>query len=289
MATWIDSSPGAEAVPLDDRGFTLGDGVFDTALVLAGRVVAGDRHLGRLVGQAAAIGIAVDRARIEAGWAFVLGEEAGRDCVLRTTVTRGSAGRGLWPREPGRPRVAVTTAPWSRDLVGRPVRLATATIRRNEGSPASRLKSLGYLDNVLAAREAAGRGADDALMLNGRGAVAGSTIANLFVLRGGRLVTPPTEDGVLAGVTRGLLLEAAPEAGLEPVVAGLVPADLASADAVLLTNSLRLVLPVAALDGAALPAAGGPAVARLAAALAGRIRAISGVNLGLRDYPGPST
>ena len=63
MATWIDSSPGAEAVPLDDRGFTLGDGVFDTALVLAGRVVAGDRHLGRLVGQAAAIGIAVSVAQ----------------------------------------------------------------------------------------------------------------------------------------------------------------------------------------------------------------------------------
>src|SRR5690606_1825692 len=117
------------------------------------------------------------------------------------------------------------------------------------GSPASRLKTLAYVDNVLARREARAVGADEAVMLNGSGEVACAAAANLFWLAGGRLFTPALECGVLAGVARGAVIAAAPSLGLEvaEVRAGLEAAQ--AADAVFLTNSLVGVRSVSAWDG----------------------------------------
>ena len=146
--------------------------------------LAGDRHLARLTAHAAAIGIALDPARVREGWNAVIGDAAEEHIILRTTVTRGVTARGLWPKDAAQPTptVVVARAEWSEDAVGRPLRLVTSAIVRNAGSPASRLKTIGYLDNILAAREAAGKGADDALLLNAAGKVACSTIANVFAL-----------------------------------------------------------------------------------------------------------
>ena len=131
----------------------------------------------------------------------MIGEAKSEHVILRTTVTRGVTARGLWPKASGSelPPSSSPRRHGFRARRGRPVDLIVSAIARNAASPVSRLKTIGYLDNILAAREAAERGADDALLLNGDGKVACSTIANMFVVSGGKLSTPPVDDGVMAG------------------------------------------------------------------------------------------
>ncbi|MCS0504183.1 aminotransferase class IV [Ancylobacter mangrovi] len=237
-------------IDVEDRGFTLGDGVFDTALALGGRVFARERHVARLLEAARLLGIGVERARIEATLDAAIEAAPGAEpAILRTTLTRGTAARGLWPASTGEPTLVTTRAAWSAALLGKPARLVTATGRRNEFSPTANLKTLGYLDHILAAREAAAAGVDDALILNTRGRVCCSTIANVFVLIAGRLITPSLGEGCLPGILRALVIEAAPKLGLAVEERPLAPEALHGADAVFLTNSVRFIRPVTALDG----------------------------------------
>jgi branched-chain amino acid aminotransferase len=262
-----------------DRGFLLGDGVFDTLVAFNGVPVEGERHLARLVDQAAQIGISVDVAEIRQEWTETLPASGNAGYILRTTVTRGSSERGLWPESKSAPTLSIRIAPWSPPLLQGRVSLATGTIRRNEQSPTSRLKSLSYLDNVLAAREAQERDADDALLLNTAGAVACTTIANVFAIRGSRLLTPPLADGVLAGIVRGLVLDLAPAVGLEPREIRMAPADLAAADFAFITNSVRFLRPLAALDGRRFPDALPESFLALRRAIAARVAEATGFTL----------
>ena len=267
---WIDSASEGRVDPLD-RGLTLGDGVFDT-LVAFGRIpFAADRHLGRLTGQAEAIGIPLAAATIRAGWDAVLGRAEAQHVIVRTTVTRGVSGRGLWPESPPSPSVIVSAAAWSPEVFGRPAHLVTSSIRRNAHSPASQLKSLGYLDHVLAAREAAGKGAGDALFINHSGKVACTTIANVFVLRGDRLSTPPPADGVMPGVMRALVLEAAARLGVRAEEASLTRQDIMAADSAFLTNSLRFLAPLESLDREVIPRRDGGLIRKLTDAIADQV------------------
>jgi len=234
-----------------DRGFLLGDGVFDTLVAFNGIPFQADAHLARLVGQAAQIGIELDGTAIRESWQRSLA--GNHPSILRTTVTRGTSERGLWPEKSSAPTCAVAASPWSPTLIDGSVALVTATIRRNDQSPTSRLKSTSYLDNILAAREAKQRGADDALLLNTAGAVACTTIANVFALRGDRLVTPPLTDGVLAGTMRALVLELAAKAGLSVAETTMSLADFVVADVAFVTNSVRFLRPVSSHDGRRFP------------------------------------
>jgi branched-chain amino acid aminotransferase len=125
----------------------------------------------------------------------------------------------------------------------------TSAIRRNLNSPASRMKTLSYMDNVLAGREAASAGADDALMLNSAGRVASSTIANIFFEKEGALITPALSEGILPGVMRAAVIRAVKQLGVQVREKQNKPADIATADGLFLTNSLRFIRPVAMLDG----------------------------------------
>jgi branched-chain amino acid aminotransferase len=153
------------------------------------------------------------------------------------------------------------------ELIFASVSLATTTIRRNETSPTSRIKCLPYLDAILANREAQGKGADEALFENTAGHVACAATGNLFALFGSRLITPPLQDGVLAGTTRAFVLEHAKACGLEPYEESLPLSEWCKADAIFLTNSLRLLAPCHALDGQGFESAGHAGVARLQEAL----------------------
>jgi branched-chain amino acid aminotransferase len=278
--TWIDGSFEGR-IDAADRGLTLGDGVFDTLTAFRRLPFAGDRHIGRLVSQAASIGIALDAGVVRAGWDAVLRRAEVEHVILRTTVTRGVTGRGLWPALAPQPTVVVSTMPWNPALLGQPVRLITSSIVRNAGSPASRLKSLGYLDNVLAAREAADAGATDALFLNTAGKAACTTIANIFAVMEGRLVTPPVADGVMPGIVRALVLEAAAEAGLAASEQSLSAQDLLEAEAVFTTNSVRFVCPVGRLDGKPLGSDPDGAVASVASTIRAKIRGTCGLEPGV--------
>ncbi|MDR3512164.1 MAG: aminotransferase class IV, partial [Caulobacteraceae bacterium] len=174
---------------------------------------------------------------------------AGARAAVRLTWTAGSGGRGLDRPDELQPRLFAQAAP-APPPAG-PAVLATARVRRNEHSPASRLKTLAYLDNVLARREARLAGADEALMLNGAGEIAGAAAANLFWIAGGRLFTPALACGVLAGTKRAQVLAAAAASGVEAVETRSGAEALGAAEAVFLTNSLIGLRPVGSVDGRA--------------------------------------
>lgn len=250
-------------IPLDDRGLLLGDGLFETLLAIDGRPVRSAAHLDRMAAGCAVLGLPpLDRSRAERLIAEALAAAPPRAAV-RLTLTAGSGGRGLERPAAPQVRMVATAAPAPRPQS--PARLATATVRRNDASPAARLKTLSYLDNVLARREAQAAGADEALMLNTGGELACAAAANLFWISKDRLFTPDLACGVLAGTMRARVLAAAQDLGVEVQEARSGREVLASAQAVFLTNALIGVRPVGSLDGAALPSH--PLAERLASAV----------------------
>jgi branched-chain amino acid aminotransferase/4-amino-4-deoxychorismate lyase len=234
-------------VPLDDRGFLLADGLFETILAVSGRPIFLSEHLARLERGCAALGLpAPDASVVRVAVTRVLARadvKAGRAAV-RLTWTAGSGGRGLERPAPIQPRLFANAAPVAR-ASDSPVRLVIASARRNQGSVTSRLKTLAYLDNVLARREALDRGADDALMLNTSGELACAAAANLFWVIEGRLHTPALDCGVLDGITRAQVFGLARSMGVMTAEARERPNTLEAAEAIFLTNSLIGVRAVA--------------------------------------------
>lgn len=234
-----------------DRGLTLGDGLFETMLAVNRTALWRNMHLARLEGSAHELGIAFSRDMADLALDTLLGLGGDHHQVLRLTLTRGAAARGLGGNG-AEPTLLATLDDFDMNMMFQPTGLITASLRRSPQSPAARLKTLSYIDNIAAAREAKARGYDDALILNTRGAVASSTIANVFLLKGRKLLTPGRDQGLLTGVMRQALLAAAHRAGYETAERSVKPAELRTADAVFLTNSLRFIRPVTALDGEAL-------------------------------------
>jgi branched-chain amino acid aminotransferase len=236
-------------IPLDpaDRGLTLGEGVFETVAVFNAHPAYLGPHLDRLEKGTEVLGIALSRSTIEQGISEIISAHRCRSGILRITATAGPGLRGL-AASATEPTILITLAPWQEAMLNQPVKLATSAIRRNEHSPACRLKTLAYIDNILAAREAARAGADDALMLNTAGRPVCSTISNLFAIDGRALITPPVAEGALPGIMRARVLALAKSVDLDPVERPMTLADLHSAGAVFLTNSIRLTRPVTAID-----------------------------------------
>lgn len=272
MRLWLDGAlvdaAGARIDPAD-RGFLLGDGLFETLRAHEGRVVRLARHLARLRQGADALGIglaldddAIARALHETLDANGHGKGG---AALRLTLTRGPGPRGLQPPADETPTLVIATfalppprPPAQAEIV--------RSVARNQGSLTSRLKVLGYLDNILALREAQGAGGDEAIMLNTAGRLACASAANLFLVSEGCLLTPPADEGVLPGVTRGRLLELAPTLRIESLERPLEVAAIEAAEEAFLCNSLALVRPVARIGQHPLPAPG-PVTAALTAAL----------------------
>ena len=277
---WRDGAirPGTTA-PLDhtDRGLTLGDGLFDTALALGGRIAFEDAHVARLVAGADTLGIPAEADRIRAAMRALAGQGGSDRLAIRTTLTRGSGPRGLKPPEAPHPTLFATAAPSARSAAFAPLLLWPTAIARNDTSPAARLKTLNYLDAVLAAREAAAAGFDEPLFRNTRGDVACAATGNVFALFGDRLVTPPGTDGVLAGIVRAELLGLAAGCDLRAQERSLRLPELLGADAVFVTNSLRLLAPVTAIGATGFASARHPAVLRLMAALRAAVARACGV------------
>ena len=256
---------GAAPFDLGDRGLTLGDGLFETIAVFAGRPALLEEHLDRLCAAAAEIRLPVDRAFCEAEVLALAGAAGGGDAIVRLTVTRGAGARGLALPDDAAPAVIAASSPYPPLMRFTPIRLATVSVRRNPTSFVSRAKTLSYLDSVLAFDEAKRLGADDALMLNTDGRVASTAMANLFALFGDELVTPPVSEGVLPGILRGFVLRIAGELSLQAVERPLSLNEARRSGGVFATNSVRLVMPVTAIDGEAAPRS--PMTDRIGAAI----------------------
>ncbi|MGH1398608.1 MAG: aminotransferase class IV [Alphaproteobacteria bacterium] len=230
----------------------LGDGVFDTALVVAGQPQHHGVHIARVLHDAGVMGIAnlpEAAALREAGLELLKRHEiaAGARYALNTLITRGVAARGLMPAADGLPTVTMRLAPVPDEFP--PIDAVVAkSVRRNEGSPLSQIKSCNYGDNILALMEAQQKGANEAILLNNAGRVACASAGNIFACIDGVLVTPPLGDGVMDGIMRGLVIDK-----YAAVVRSITPDELRAAQGIYITNSIKGAMPVMRLDGVALP------------------------------------
>jgi branched-chain amino acid aminotransferase len=248
---WIDGAVvEASRARIDprDRGFALGDGLYETIRVRDGAPTRVAAHVARLVRGCALLGFPPPLAlpAFEDAMRRLLDASGTTgDAALRLTLTRGPGPRGLAPPASPAPTLVMMVADWARP---EPVAAFTARIvRRDETSPLCTIKHTNCLSSILARREAASHGAAEAVLLNQQGRVAEATVANLFAVIDGTLITPPLDEGCLPGVARDEILQRA--GGTERAITG---ADLARADEIFFSSALG-VRSAVAMDGRPLP------------------------------------
>jgi len=266
---WVDGrllpADGAH-LSVFDRGFQLGDGVFETLRVRASHPTELAEHVARLRRSADGLDIALPGdidARLAIGIAELLAADGldgpDGDASVRITVSRGPfRGRGLLPPDEV---VAATIAiqawpvvPASRAHLERGLRLIASAVRRDPASPIGALKTTSRADYVYARLEARRAGADDALFLTTNGYLSEGTTANIFLVRLAvdrvrELATPSLDCAILPGTTRSWLLAWAARVGLRPLEGRLSREDLATADEAFLSSSVAGVLPVTRFEG----------------------------------------
>jgi branched-chain amino acid aminotransferase len=250
--------PAATArVPVFDRGFLYGDGLFETIRVTDGKPCRWMRHLARLERGADFLRI---RVPMEAGELLARVHEliainAMPDAIVRLVLSRGSGPRGYSPRDAGAPSLVISTHPRSIHDDTRPPRwaLVTSRVRVAPDDPLTRFKTCNRLPYVMARMEAEELGADDALLLNSRGQVIDSSCANLFWSKGGVIHTPTIASGALDGITRAALIETAALVGIQTCECDVLPRQLLQSDGVFLTLSTLGVVEVRSIDGEPVP------------------------------------
>lgn len=250
-AVWVNGAlvpPGTAVLAADDRGFTLGDGLFETMRAYGGRVFRLRAHLERLRLSADRLGIPVP-PDLEDGVRETLAASGLDSAAVRLTVSRGPGGDGLTPPEPARPTVVITARPYTpaERWYAAGLRTVFARGRLNEHALTAGIKRLGYLDQVAAQAEARAAGADEALFLDTAGHLAEGAASNVFLVVDGALWTPPLSCGVLPGITRGIVLELAAAAGIPVREEPVPPGALREADEAFLTSSLRELVPAVAI------------------------------------------
>jgi branched-chain amino acid aminotransferase len=260
MSFWVSINgvlaPAEKArISVLDNGFTLGDGVYETLRTYGGRPFRLDLHLARLRASALRVGIEVPTPDAEIGrWLDATLEAVGeRECYVRTIVTRGVGDVTYHFDRVQGPTIAILARPFEplpAEHYERGIAATVVSVRRNPREAADpAIKSCSLLNSVLAVREAQGRGCVEGIMLNTRGEVAEGASSNVFAFRDGALCTPPLDAGILAGITRQLVMEIARESGIVVREAPLSESALRTAEEAFITSSVREVVPIATLDG----------------------------------------
>lgn len=265
-----------------DRGFTLGDGVFDTLRAVRGRLFRLSDHLDRLRRSAETLDLPLpmDSSELAGAISTVLEANGLANALIRITVSRGvPSERGLVPPSSPVPTLVIHATPfhgYPEERYHRGYAAIISTIRRNETSPLSYVKSCNYLDSVLARVEAGRRRGDEALMLNCAGHLACGSSSNIFLVSGDSVVTPSLECGVLGGITRGTVIELAAGMGIDGFERPIAPEQLLAAQEAFITNTALGVMPLVAVEGKAIGSgAPGPITLRLREAYEGLVQAIS--------------
>ncbi|NUO52745.1 MAG: branched-chain-amino acid aminotransferase [Polyangiaceae bacterium] len=244
-------------VSVYDRGFLYGDAVFETIRTYAGEPFKLEEHAQRLAWSAERIGMALPLAprdvvlEVRRNLSEIRAQhpEVG-DLVARIMVTRGEGPFGLDPAAADAPRRVTFIHPYKPLPVSHQedgVSVVTRTAYRPSDA-AKGAKVGNYLESIVLLRDARAHGAHEASVVDGQGRVLEGTTSNVFAVKGAELLTPPTTLPLLPGITRGLVLEAAPEVGLVAVERELSVSDLLGADEVFITSSIREVLPVTRVD-----------------------------------------
>lgn len=237
-----------------DHGLLYGDGVFEGMRAYSGRVFRLEQHLQRLWDSAQAIWLKIPMTReaMAKAVADTLAANKLSDAYIRLVITRGAGTLGLDPNRTSDPQVIIITdsiSMYPAEYYTNGLELVTAsTIRNHPAALSPRIKSLNYLNNILAKIEGLQAGCVEALMLNHKGEVAECTGDNIFIVRGKELATPPCDAGILEGVTREAVMELGQKAGLTVREVALTRHDIYVAEECFLTGTAAEVVPVVKLD-----------------------------------------
>jgi len=242
------SSVSDPVVPASDQGLMYGYGVFDTLRVRKSEPFMLDRHIERLLSAALTLYMNVKGIESElCRWVSeFISELSAGDCVVRITLTKGSNDT---------PWVIITARPfvYTHKQYDTGFRACVSSIKRNAHSPLAKIKSLNYLDNILAKRFAHENGFDEALMLNGEKKLCECSMSNLFFVRNKKIFTPMLDCGVLNGITRAVVIEVVLPAFQLPLCEEKFTIDdLTNADEAFLTNSVMGIMPLVSVDGYAI-------------------------------------
>jgi len=257
LQVWINGRllPKEEAtVSVYDHGLLYGDGVFEGLRSYGGQVFRLEEHLARLWESAKAIclEIPVTPAALAEAIGETLRTNKIDDGYIRVVVTRGAGTLGLDPNKTSDPQVIViadTITLYPQKFYDEGLEIVTVSVTRNHPAALSpRIKSLNYLNNILAKIEGLKAGVPEALMLNHKGEVAECTGDNIFVVLGGLLVTPPVDAGILQGITRDAVIELARGADIEVRETPLTKHDVYIAQECFLTGTAAEVIPVVVVD-----------------------------------------
>jgi len=242
-------------VSVFDHGLLYGDGVFEGIRAYNGRVFKLKEHIERLYASAKAILLDIPLSQTEMLKATVETIRANklRDCYVRLIVTRGVGSLGLNPRGCKKPSIIIIAGKiqvYPPELYARGMDIVTVpTVRNLHSAVNPAIKSLNYLNNILAKIEANNAGVEEAVMLNNEGFVAECTADNIFIIKGGQLMTPPLSAGALYGITRGVVMDLAAAAGMKVSEPNLTRYDLFNADECFLTGTGAEVVPIVKIDG----------------------------------------
>ena len=243
------------AVSVWDHGFLYGDGVFEGMRVRDGLLYQAHAHMARLAASAQTLGIALPTTPVNILDSVVslIARNMLDNCYVRVIVTRGMGAPGIDPTSCTSSSCVILTYPQPPSLGTGPLRLLTSSVvRKAPRSIGAHVKSLNYLDSILAKLQAKSASMDDAIMLDDHGLVAEATGANVFLVMRGVLHTPTT-IAALPGITRRSVMELAGTSGLRVVERSIPPMELYVADEVFLTGTAAGIVPVAAIDGRSLP------------------------------------
>src|SRR6266404_4028178 len=255
---YIDGKFYSEAnakISIFDHGLLYVDGIFEGIRFYNGRVFRLEEHLDRLWDSARSICLEVpmsQRAMSEAVLETIRQNDL-RDGYIRLIVTRGIGNLGLNPEQCKTPSVIIITAQialYSEEMYRRGLTVVTVATRRTNPSALNpAVKSLNYLNNVMARIEANQANADEALMLNDEGNVAECTADNIFIVKNGHIFTPPITAGALRGITRSVVFEIAAETGIKVIEADITRHDVFIADEAFLTGTAAEIIPLVKADG----------------------------------------
>ncbi len=238
-----------------DHGLLYGDGVFEGIRAYSGHVFRLKAHVDRLFESARSIHLRIPMSHHEMAHAIedTLRQNGLVDAYIRVVVTRGAGSLGLDPRKTTDPQVIVITdkiSLYPEELYEHGLKIITAATTRNHPNAVNpRIKSLNYLNNILAKIEGTQAGCLEALMLNHKGDVAECTGDNLFIVKKGVVHTPSVDSGILEGITRAAVIELAIQAGLEVVERTMDRHDVYTADECFLTGTAAELIPVVECDG----------------------------------------
>ena len=258
LKIWIDGKLVDKAdakISVYDHGLLYGDGVFEGIRVYNGKIFECDAHVRRLYDSAKAIRLKIPAgpAELKSIMEQTVKANGFNECYIRVVVTRGVGSLGIDPNKCSNPSLIVIAdliQVYPREMFEKGIAVITAsTLRMHPAALSPRIKSLNYLNNILARIEANDAGVPEAIMLNSEGNVAEGTVQNVFIIRDGQVQTPTTHDGILEGVTRRVMIDLCAKLGIPCIEKSIQRLDLYIADEMFLTGTGGEVMPVTKIDG----------------------------------------